>query len=57
MGGDGGLPVTEQLAVTLADWLPGKPAEGHALHCSFNKTSHWLGLGQVYGWVSPYCRV
>lgn len=46
--GIGGLPVTEQSAVTLADWLPGlpgKPAEGHVLHCPFNKNSHWLGLG------------
>ena len=44
----GGLLVTEQSAVALADWLPGlpgKPAEGHALHCPFNKNSHWLGLG------------
>lgn len=45
--GIGGLPVTEQLAVTLADWLPGETSRGACPSCSFNKNSHWLG-----GWAS-----
>ena len=38
--GVGRWPVIGRTDITLSHQLPGKPVEGHAAHCPFDKNNH-----------------
>ena len=38
--GLGRWPVIGRTDITLSHQLPGKPVEGHAAHCPFDKSNH-----------------
>ena len=54
--GVGRWPVVGRIDITLSHQLPGKPVEGHAPHCPFDKNNHSLGSGASRE-VSPVGRV